>query len=524
MGTGTGDPRRASVRQVPRPVGGRAPGAPPATGGPARTAVAPRWGIASFPAIGTTARVLVTQAPAARRRGGGGQRPARAAGRHGLPVPRRLRGRRAGHREADAGAAAAARTSWRRRCGRPGSPGGAVDPTVGGSLAALGYDRDFTAVPADSARGRWWSGGRPAGGRSRSTPPPGPSGCRRAWCSTSARPPRRTRPTGRPRDAAATAGCGVLVSLGGDVAVAGAGPPAAGPSGWPTTPPPPTRTCRRCGSAPGGWPTSSNRGRGAGAAAGSGLHHIVDPVTGLPADTPWRTVSVAAASCLDAQIAATATMVPRAGLAGADRDAGPAGGHRRDRPHRRGVAGSDRRGALAGLPRPPGRRAGAAHRTRWCSAPSRPRRPGRGPGRAGPGRRCTATWRLLSIGALAVHIGAVVLDSTSTSAGTLALVPFVSAYRPVSVGAGTVAFDLVLVVIATSLLRVRLGVRTWRAVHWLTYAAWPVAVLHYLTTGTDAARPGAWRWRCWPSAPSPSPSRSGIRTASSARDGAARAA
>jgi methionine sulfoxide reductase heme-binding subunit len=57
------------------------------------------------------------------------------------------------------------------------------------------------------------------------------------------------------------------------------------------------------------------------------------------------------------------------------------------------------------------------------------------------------------------------------------------------VGLGTVAFDLVLVVIATSLLRVRLGVRTWRAVHWLTYAAWPVAVLHYLTTGTDAGAP-----------------------------------
>jgi thiamine biosynthesis lipoprotein len=39
------------------------------------------------------------------------------------------------------------------------------------------------------------------------------------------------------------------------------------------------------------------------------VHHIVDPLTGLPADSPWRTVSVAAASCLDAEIAATATMV-----------------------------------------------------------------------------------------------------------------------------------------------------------------------------------------------------------------------
>jgi sulfoxide reductase heme-binding subunit YedZ len=96
---------------------------------------------------------------------------------------------------------------------------------------------------------------------------------------------------------------------------------------------------------------------------------------------------------------------------------------------------------------------------------------------------------LLSLGALAVHIGAVVLDDFVDIRWYVALVPFVSAYRPAWVGLGTLAFDLILVVIATSLLRVRLGVRTWRAVHWLTYAAWPVAVLHYLTTGTDAGTP-----------------------------------
>jgi DMSO/TMAO reductase YedYZ heme-binding membrane subunit len=96
---------------------------------------------------------------------------------------------------------------------------------------------------------------------------------------------------------------------------------------------------------------------------------------------------------------------------------------------------------------------------------------------------------LLSIATLLVHVGAVVLDNYVDISWYVALVPFVSAYRPVWVGLGTIAFDLVLVVIATSLLRVRLGVRTWRAVHWLTYAAWPVAVLHYLTTGTDAGTP-----------------------------------
>ena len=64
---------------------------------------------------------------------------------------------------------------------------------------------------------------------------------------------------------------------------------------------------------------------------------------------------------------------------------------------------------------------------------------------------------LLSIGALLVHVGAVVLDNFVDVHWYVALVPFVSAYRPVRVGLGTLAFDLVLVVIATSLLRVRLG-------------------------------------------------------------------
>lgn len=87
---------------------------------------------------------------------------------------------------------------------------------------------------------------------------------------------------------------------------------------------------------------------------------------------------------------------------------------------------------------------------------------------------------------LLVHITAVVADSFVDIRWYAALVPFTSAYQPVWVGLGTIASDLVLVVIGTSLLRVRLGFRTWRAVHWLTYAAWPIAVLHYLTAGTDA--------------------------------------
>jgi sulfoxide reductase heme-binding subunit YedZ len=93
---------------------------------------------------------------------------------------------------------------------------------------------------------------------------------------------------------------------------------------------------------------------------------------------------------------------------------------------------------------------------------------------------------LLSVGTLLVHVSAVVLDSFVDIRWYVAVLPFTSSYKPLWVGLGTLAFDLILVVIATSLLRVRLGFKSWRAVHWLVYAAWPIAVLHYLTTGTDA--------------------------------------
>ena len=67
-----------------------------------------------------------------------------------------------------------------------------------------------------------------------------------------------------------------------------------------------------------------------------------------------------------------------------------------------------------------------------------------------------------------------------------AFLPFLSAYRPVWLGLGAVAFDLLLALIVTSLLRVRIGLRIWRVVHWLAYAAWPVALVHALGTGSDA--------------------------------------
>ncbi len=65
------------------------------------------------------------------------------------------------------------------------------------------------------------------------------------------------------------------------------------------------------------------------------------------------------------------------------------------------------------------------------------------------------------------------------------LVPFGAAYRPAWVGFGTLALDLIAALVITSLLRGRLGPRTWRAVHWFAYAAWPIAWMHGIGSGTD---------------------------------------
>lgn len=93
---------------------------------------------------------------------------------------------------------------------------------------------------------------------------------------------------------------------------------------------------------------------------------------------------------------------------------------------------------------------------------------------------------LLAVGALVVHVTSVILDGYVDIDWMAAFVPFTSGYRPVAVAAGTLALDAILLVVVTSLLRVRIGRRTWRAVHWLVAAAWPLAVLHYLNVGTDA--------------------------------------
>ena len=97
---------------------------------------------------------------------------------------------------------------------------------------------------------------------------------------------------------------------------------------------------------------------------------------------------------------------------------------------------------------------------------------------------------LLTIVFLALHILTSVLDSFASIPILDAFIPFVGSYRPFWLGLGAVAFDLIVAVIVTSMLRARMGYSSWRAIHWLTYASWPIALVHGFGTGSDAG--SAW--------------------------------
>jgi sulfoxide reductase heme-binding subunit YedZ len=97
---------------------------------------------------------------------------------------------------------------------------------------------------------------------------------------------------------------------------------------------------------------------------------------------------------------------------------------------------------------------------------------------------------LLVLVFLAIHISTSVLDPYAAISWSDAIIPLRAGYRPLWLGLGAVAFDLLLALAITSLLRARLGLRTWRAIHWLAYACWPIALVHALGTGTDVR--GSW--------------------------------
>jgi methionine sulfoxide reductase heme-binding subunit len=92
---------------------------------------------------------------------------------------------------------------------------------------------------------------------------------------------------------------------------------------------------------------------------------------------------------------------------------------------------------------------------------------------------------LLVLAFLALHVASTVIDTYTSISLTAAFVPFDSSYKTIWLSLGAVALDLLIALAATSLARGRLGYRTWRRLHWLAYACWPVAVAHGLGIGTD---------------------------------------
>ena len=85
---------------------------------------------------------------------------------------------------------------------------------------------------------------------------------------------------------------------------------------------------------------------------------------------------------------------------------------------------------------------------------------------------------LLVLVFLALHVGTTVIDTYTSIPLTAAFIPFASSYKAAWLSLGAVALDMLVALVATSLLRARIGHRAWRRVHWLAYACWPVAVTH----------------------------------------------
>jgi sulfoxide reductase heme-binding subunit YedZ len=92
---------------------------------------------------------------------------------------------------------------------------------------------------------------------------------------------------------------------------------------------------------------------------------------------------------------------------------------------------------------------------------------------------------LIAVVFVAIHVVTAISDSYVSIRLIAVLIPFTSSYLPLELGLGAVALDLLVAVILTSLLRVRIGRKAWRGVHWLAYAAYPVAVLHGYTSAKD---------------------------------------
>jgi sulfoxide reductase heme-binding subunit YedZ len=114
-------------------------------------------------------------------------------------------------------------------------------------------------------------------------------------------------------------------------------------------------------------------------------------------------------------------------------------------------------------------------------------RQGRLPGL--PGFAVTGLHRnvsLLAVAFLAIHVITAIVDPFVTIGLVATVFPFTAGYKPFWLGLGAISLDLIAALIVTSLLRGRMSRRTWRAVHWLGYAAWPLAVVHSLGSSADS--------------------------------------
>jgi methionine sulfoxide reductase heme-binding subunit len=92
---------------------------------------------------------------------------------------------------------------------------------------------------------------------------------------------------------------------------------------------------------------------------------------------------------------------------------------------------------------------------------------------------------LLSVLFIAVHVATAIIDPYVSIRLAAVVIPFASSYEPFWLGLGAVALDLVAALILTSLARAHMSRRTWRGIHWLAYAAWPVALVHGIGSSPD---------------------------------------
>jgi predicted ferric reductase len=92
---------------------------------------------------------------------------------------------------------------------------------------------------------------------------------------------------------------------------------------------------------------------------------------------------------------------------------------------------------------------------------------------------------LLAVAFLAVHVLTAIADPYVTIGIVATVIPFAAAYKTFWIGLGAVSLDIIIALIITSLARARIGRRTWRAVHWLAYASWPIALFHSVGSSND---------------------------------------